>query len=97
MLKEGRHLNPKPNIFSSSSDLYTYYSNKILADSKQLTNDLKRNRDYYGNGDIFIQRNIDLCNQYLHSIDQYTLKDIKRVRILPVPPSILTNFFNFNS
>lgn len=55
-------------------------SMKILDDSKRLTNELRKNRDYYGNGDIFTQRNIDLCNQYLAQTDSYTMKDLKKVR-----------------
>ena len=55
------------------------YSTRILNESKQLTNDLRRNRDYYGAGDIFTQKNIDLCNQYLNQMEMYTMKDLKRV------------------
>lgn len=57
-----------------------------MTESKTLTNELRRNRDYYGQGDIFIKRNIDLCNNYLTSMDAYTTKDLKKVR----SPSVYT-------
>jgi hypothetical protein len=71
------------------------YSTRILTESKQLTNELRRNRDYYGGGDIFTQRNIDLCNQYLAQMDAYTLKDIKRVSLFDLLDSITALFIPF--
>eukprot|EP00347_Sterkiella_histriomuscorum_P013672 403363815 len=65
----------KRNTPSDANKIYT----RIQSESKQLTTELRRNRDYYGNGDIFIQKNIDLVNQYLVSMDAYTTKDLKKV------------------
>jgi len=44
-----------------------------------LTNELRKNRDYYGAGDIFTQKNIDLCNSYLTMMETYTIKEMKKV------------------
>ena len=75
---EGRILQ-NPQHHNVNLILTVNYSTRVLNESKQLTNDLRRNRDYYGAGDIFTQRNIDLCNQYLQMMESYTVKDLKRV------------------
>lgn len=55
------------------------YSTRIITDSKQLTSELKKNRDRFGNGDIFMQKNIDLINNYLVNTETYLMKDVKKV------------------
>ena len=43
--------------------------------------ELRRNRDIYKKGqDMFIQRNVDLVNQYLVNMETYIMKDLKKVR-----------------
>lgn len=53
-----------------------------MTESKSLTTELKRNKENYGNGDIFTQRNIDLVNQYIASMEAYTAKDIRKVILI---------------
>lgn len=60
--------------------LSIFISTRIQSESKTLITELKRNRDYYGNGDIFVQKNIDLVNQYLVNMESYTIKDLKKVK-----------------
>jgi len=50
--------------------------------------ELRKNRDYYGKGqDVFMQKNVDLVNQYLVNMETYTMKDLKRLRVKEFPPN----------
>ena len=67
---------------------------RIQQESKTLTNELRKNKEFYGGADIFTKRNIDLVNKYIASMEAYSSRNLNLVNLVLLLFFImLTNFY----